>query len=143
VHQDHRTEPHRQRRPSDFPITRAERNGSFLKTSNLVLARSCRSFCTIGYKIRGSFQCVFKRCSWATSPPLSASANTSHSAIRIQQCSPCTSRRYRPHKYQSTDTGGLGGQDDAWDAPVTLLRVIRDVVPSVLIYRAWVDEVLV
>ena len=46
---------------------------------------------------------------------------------------------------QASDNGrgGLGSQDDAWDAPVTLLRVIGDVVPSVLIYRAWVDEVLV
>ena len=39
--------------------------------------------------------------------------------------------------------GGLDGRGDAWDAPVTFLRVIRDVVPPVLIYCAWVDEVFV
>jgi len=39
---------------------------------------------------------------------------------------------------------GIGNQNDALrDVPVAFLRVIGDVIPSILVHRAWVNEVLV
>ena len=86
--------------------------------------------------------CTFKYYFWEASPLLSVSANASRPAIHTQQCSSHTSHHcgqtVSDHRY-----GGSKARTTRGDVPVTLLWVIGDIISSVLVYRAWIDEMLV
>jgi hypothetical protein len=86
--------------------------------------------------------CTFRHCFWEASPLLSVSSNKSRSAIHTRQCSPRTSHHcghtVSDHRYGGSKAGTTLG-----DIPVTLIWVIGDAIPSVLVYGARVDEMLV